>query len=96
MVRGYGWDLNYLAAAPGEFVEDMITRAKEILLASVEDEYLVDLVHDVRSVRDQDNRRACGLDGTEGCNQCVFAFAVEIGIRLVQDKECRVAVERPR
>ncbi|MCY1313499.1 hypothetical protein D9M70_640280 [compost metagenome] len=96
MVRGYGCDPGYRAVALGKFVEDMVTRTEEILLASVEDQYLVNFLHDARSVRDHNNRRACGLDRADGCDQRVLTFAVEIGIWFVQDKECRIAVERPR
>ena len=62
----------------------------------VEDQHLVDLLQDIRSVRDQDDGRARHLDRAEGCDQCVLAIAVEVGIGLVQYKEWRVAVECPR
>ena len=85
----------YLAGAVSEFREDRVTRAEEFLLAPVEEQHLVDLLHDVRPVRDQDNGCPRRLGRADGCDQCLLALAVEVGIRLVQDQQCRVAVECP-
>ena len=48
------------------------------------------------AVRDHDHDAAAGADAENGLRQCRLAFGIQVGIRLIQNHQERIVVERAR
>ena len=71
-------------------------RPERLHAAVLQDQYLIDRRDPDRPVRDHDHDGAALARAAHRAGQRLVAFAVEIGVRLVEHDQERIAVKRPR
>ena len=75
---------------------DLGARAEPLHRAVAQHQHLVDAAQQRRPVRDDDDGHAVGLQDLERAHQRLLAFVVEVGVRLVEHHQARLAVQRAR
>ena len=78
-------------APPLDLPGDFATVPEGIHSAVVEHQNLVGHVQDAKALGDDDDRRSSLPHLFNSAPQCIFAFGVEAGVRLIQNDEARMA-----
>src|SRR5262245_35309721 len=88
---------DFLAAGLlGQAREHFVLRAEVLHLTIAQHEDLVDVLHDVRTMADDDDRDLALLQDLERLHQRLGADAVEVGVRFVEHDELGIAVDGSR